>query len=150
MSCQCKSNTVFYLYRSGLTETPSDLCQHVYIHAAEIASLKSNTKLTSWWGRAELIWGRYPHCTDLNYRSQGRRHNGNQAARPPRKLCSFCANSFVALAKAVRLFIASLHSLPMCYQMCAIDIVVISNQLAEIWKGDFRLPSHLTRFGFPK
>ena len=39
-------------------------------------------------------------------------------------LCSICVHSFVALAKAVRLFISSLYNLPMCPKMCSIDIFV--------------------------
>ena len=42
------------------------------------------------------------------------------------------------LAKAVRLFIASLHSQPLCSQMCSIAILSsISNQLGEMCNEDF-------------
>ena len=39
-------------------------------------------------------------------------------------LCSICFHSFWALAKDVRLFIASLHNQPMYPKMCSIDIFV--------------------------
>ena len=42
-----------------------------------------------------------------------------------RILCSICTHAFVALAKSLlRLFMASLHSRPMCSQLCSIDIFV--------------------------
>ena len=37
-------------------------------------------------------------------------------------LCSICFYSFGALAKALRLFIASLHNQPVYHKMCSIDI----------------------------
>ena len=56
---------------------------------------------------------------------QGHRHNGDQAARGLHILCLICVHSFWVLAKAVRLFMASLHhSQPMCVRMCSIDIFV--------------------------
>ena len=46
---------------------------------------------------------------------QGHQHNyHDQVALRPHILCSICIHSFGAHARAVRLFIASLHSQPMC------------------------------------
>ena len=55
---------------------------------------------------------------------QGHHHNCDQATRRPHTLCSMCFHSFGALAKGVRLLMVSLHSQPMCFQMCSIDIFV--------------------------
>ena len=41
-----------------------------------------------------------------------------------RMLCSICIHSFGDLAKAVRLFIASLHNQPTHPKMCSIDIFI--------------------------
>ena len=55
---------------------------------------------------------------------QDRQYNGDLAARRPQILCSICFHSFVALAKTVRLFTASLYIEPMCSQICSLDIFV--------------------------
>ena len=54
--------------------------------------------------------------------TQGHHHNGYWAAGRPHILCSICFRSFGALAKAVRLLIASHHNQPMYAKMCSIDI----------------------------
>ena len=54
---------------------------------------------------------------------QDHHHNGDQATRRPRILCSIYVHSFVALAKAVRLFKVWIQSQKMSYQ--TIDILII-------------------------
>ena len=46
-------------------------------------------------------------------------------------------HSFGALVRAIGVFIASLHNQPMYPKMCATDIFVNPNRLAEICKGLF-------------
>ena len=76
--------------------------------------------------------------------TQGHRHNGDQAARRPHILWSICGHSFGALAKAVRLFKASLSSQPMCSQMCcSIDIFIDLQPFDCNLKGIFRPEWHL-------
>ena len=48
---------------------------------------------------------------------RGHHHNGDQATRRPYILCSICVHSRGDLSKVVWLFMASLHSQPMCSQM---------------------------------
>ena len=66
---------------------------------------------------------------------QGHHHNGDRAPQRPYILCSIFFHSFGALARAVRLFIASLHNQPWYPKLGSIEIFV--NRLAEIFKGDF-------------
>ena len=79
-------------------------------------------------------------CTPYTVKRQGHHHNGDQAVRWPHILCSICVQSFGVLVKAVQLLMASLHSLLMCFQVCRLDISVVSKCLAAIWKGDFSTP----------
>ena len=65
------------------------------------------------------IWSNLLHLL-----KQGHDHNGDRAARRPHILRSICVHSFWALAKAVRLFIASLYNQPMYPKMWSIDIFV--------------------------
>ena len=53
--------------------------------------------------------------------NKGHHYNGDRAARRPHLLFSIRFHSFGAVAKAVRLFIASLHSQPMYPKMRSID-----------------------------
>ena len=55
---------------------------------------------------------------------QGHHHNGDWVARWPHIFCAIYVHSFEVLSKAVRLFTASLHSQPVCSQMCSINILV--------------------------
>ena len=62
-----------------------------------------------------------------NLMIQGQHRNGDSGRR--HILCSISVHSFGALAKAVRLFIASPRNQLMCSQICFFDIFV---DLAEI------------------
>ena len=68
-------------------------------------------------------------------KQQGCHHSGDQAARRPQILCSSCVHSFGALAKAMRLFTASLHSRKMPYQACSIDSYVDLQPFGCNFKG---------------
>ena len=56
------------------------------------------------------------------YLWQGHHHKGDRAARRPHILRSICYHWIVALAKDVRLLIASIHNQPMCPDTSSIDI----------------------------
>ena len=58
-------------------------------------------------------------------------------------LCSICVHSFQALAKAVRLFIASLHNQQMYPEICSMDIFVNRHPAGWNLKGRLFYP----RFG---
>ena len=66
------------------------------------------------------------------------------ATRQPHILCSICFRSFGTFAKAVRLFIASLHNWPMYPKMCSNDLFVklkpvgwnLKGGLFEPWFGE--------------
>ena len=58
------------------------------------------------------------------FKAKTQHHNDDETARRPHIICSICVHSFGALEKAVRLFMASLHSQLMRSQMCSIYIFV--------------------------
>ena len=57
-------------------------------------------------------------------------------------LSSICIHSFGVLAKAVRLFMGSLHSQPMCSQTYAVDIFVNLQPFGRNLKRRFSVPLH--------
>ena len=83
-----------------------------------------------------------------NIKRQGHHHNGDWATRRPHILCSICFHSFAALAKAVRLFIASLHSQPMYPKMCYLSGFVKLQPVDWNWRGELYDPPVL-ELGWP-
>ena len=49
-----------------------------------------------------------------------------------------CVHLFGGLAKAARLFMASLDNQPMCYKMCPIDIFLDLLSFSRNFKGNIR------------
>ena len=71
---------------------------------------------------------------------QDQHHNSDRAARRKHILCSICGHSFGALAKDVRLFIASLYNQPMYAEMCSIDMFVKLQLVGRNLKGGLFQP----------
>ena len=87
-------------------------------------SWRSDSKRQDWCGIASTIQPLLLCGYSICFCMQGHHHNGDWATRRPHTLCSICFHLFGALAKAVRLSIASLHNQQMYPNMCSIDIFV--------------------------
>ena len=150
--------TKYFLFENGF-EAPSivELLNHYTEHNLQGLDIKLtkpvidrslqrveiNERQQSWYTSC-ATWGRTDgrsliiSCPTTKQK-QCCHHNGDQAARRPRKLCSICVHSFGALPKAVGLFTSRPHfiDLKCILKRALLTLSSISNHFAAIWKGNF-------------